>query len=209
VSFFFVLSGFVLTWSHRHGEGVGAFYWHRFARVWRLATLTTLLLIALGSPHGSVLLDLALLHGWGTGRMIGVAANRPSWSLGSEAFFYLLFPLLLVLAGRTRRAVRTAAVIAIGAFAATLALGPVMGNDYQLYRFPPLRRAGDHRGRRARSPRPADAKLGSKAWTLVVRLLPDPLGDPGHDLRQQWRNRRAGGGALDLNGRLGALVQLF
>jgi peptidoglycan/LPS O-acetylase OafA/YrhL len=87
VSFFFVLSGFVLTWSHRHGEGVGAFYWHRFARVWPLATLTTLLLIALGSPHGSVLLDLALLHGWGTGRMIGVAANPPSWSLGTEAFF--------------------------------------------------------------------------------------------------------------------------
>src|SRR4051794_29113441 len=33
VSFFFVLSGFVLTWSSRPGDRPGAFYRRRFARI--------------------------------------------------------------------------------------------------------------------------------------------------------------------------------
>ena len=34
VGFFFVLSGFVLTWSYVPGAPVGAFYLRRFARIW-------------------------------------------------------------------------------------------------------------------------------------------------------------------------------
>ena len=34
VSFFFVLSGFVLTWSAKPSTGVRQFWWRRFARIW-------------------------------------------------------------------------------------------------------------------------------------------------------------------------------
>ncbi|MBW2281488.1 MAG: acyltransferase, partial [Deltaproteobacteria bacterium] len=33
VSFFFILSGFVLTWSARSRDTPGSFYWRRFARI--------------------------------------------------------------------------------------------------------------------------------------------------------------------------------
>ena len=75
VSFFFVLSGFVLTWSRRAGESAATFYRHRFARIWPATTLVTLLAILLGSAHQSLPLDLLLLHTWREGSMNGVAAN--------------------------------------------------------------------------------------------------------------------------------------
>ena len=43
VTFFFVLSGFVLTWSFRPADTPGRFYWRRFARIWPLHAVTTLL----------------------------------------------------------------------------------------------------------------------------------------------------------------------
>src|SRR5579884_1234381 len=41
VDFFFVLSGFLLTWIHRPGEPVGGFYWRRVGRIYP-ATLAAL-----------------------------------------------------------------------------------------------------------------------------------------------------------------------
>lgn len=43
VTFFFVLSGFVLTWSLKPGVSTSTFYWRRFARIWP-ATMVALLL---------------------------------------------------------------------------------------------------------------------------------------------------------------------
>ena len=87
VSFFFVLSGFVLTWSRRPGETAGRFYWHRFARVWPATAIVTLLATGYGFPHQSLLLDLGLVNTWRPGQLSEVSANPPSWSLGDEAFF--------------------------------------------------------------------------------------------------------------------------
>src|SRR5947208_9971420 len=61
VDFFFVLSGFVLTWSWRPELRARRFWWHRFARIWPLH-LTTLVLavvfvgeqIATPGPAGTV-----------------------------------------------------------------------------------------------------------------------------------------------------------
>lgn len=45
VAFFFVLSGFVLTWSWRPTVDKRTFYWRRFARVYPLNVVTLLLAI--------------------------------------------------------------------------------------------------------------------------------------------------------------------
>lgn len=45
VAFFFVLSGFVLTWSWRPDVDKRTFYWRRFARIYPLNVVTLLLAI--------------------------------------------------------------------------------------------------------------------------------------------------------------------
>ncbi|WP_368784602.1 acyltransferase family protein [Arthrobacter sp. 4R501] len=52
VSFFFILSGFVLAWSHRPNFRPGRFYWNRVARIWPLHLLT--MLVAIWIPALSV-----------------------------------------------------------------------------------------------------------------------------------------------------------
>lgn len=106
VTFFFVLSGFVLTWSYRPGSS-GQFYRRRFARVWPLHAVTwalAIVFLALAGQGVDPVGDAAallLVHAWG-GADIAFAANGPSWSLSDEAFFYALFPLLIVIVGRVR-----------------------------------------------------------------------------------------------------------
>lgn len=105
VTFFFVLSGFVLTWSGSTRNGVGAFYRNRFARIWPLQIVT--LLVAAVLPYGSS-------DNWGTFAQNVLLAqawtyegahsfNWVSWSISDEAFFYQLFPLALLLIVRMRR----------------------------------------------------------------------------------------------------------
>ncbi|WP_432534701.1 acyltransferase family protein [Kineococcus arenarius] len=102
VTFFFVLSGFVLTWSAGPGVPLKVFYRRRFARVYPMHLLTTLAaagvnvlthadksLVAVGAA-------LFLLHAWVPQESFYFgAANGPSWSLSVEAFFYLLFPFVV------------------------------------------------------------------------------------------------------------------
>ena len=107
VSFFFVLSGFVLTWSLDERAKIRDFYRRRVARVYPLhaLTLTFALIAGLVSPGlmlggvGSDLLNLLLLHAWFPSDHIHFSANLPSWSLSCEAFFYAVFPFLTLRLG--------------------------------------------------------------------------------------------------------------
>jgi peptidoglycan/LPS O-acetylase OafA/YrhL len=102
VSFFFVLSGFVLTWSFFERDTAGRFYWRRFARIYPLVVVSTLVALPVfygptefAKPWdlGAVTLSLVLLHAWFSGLpQIFFAGNPASWSLSCEAFFYALFP---------------------------------------------------------------------------------------------------------------------
>lgn len=101
VSFFFVLSGFVLTWSRKDDQRAGSFYRNRFARVYPLHILTWIaagiLIIASGgavSPLVAAACAL-LVQAWIPVGSYYFGMNGPSWSLSCEAFFYALFPFIV------------------------------------------------------------------------------------------------------------------
>ncbi|MCU1595554.1 MAG: acyltransferase 3 [Frankiales bacterium] len=101
VAFFFVLSGFVLTWTWRPGTGTGRFYQRRFARVWPSHAVMLIASIAapvVATQHRGVisgLLNLLLLQSWSTDPATAFGYNGVSWSLSCEAFFYACFPLIV------------------------------------------------------------------------------------------------------------------
>lgn len=152
VTFFYVLSGFVLTWSFSPTVGLRTFWWRRFARVWPMLPLS--LLIAWfcfhqtfsGSWKQSVL-GLTLLESW-THPPAHLIANPVSWSVSCEAFFYLLFPFLVrpVLRLERRGLALLAGILLVFEWAYWyIALDFVpAGDDYWvvlswLVRFPPYR----------------------------------------------------------------------
>ena len=150
VSFFFVLSGVVLTWSGRPGQTRRDFYWRRFARIYPSHLLTAGIAIALYlfvmPPHKQLwagLVALALLHAWVPSPGVYSAANGVSWSLSCEAFFYALFPGLsrtLARWPRRRRNLAVAALLSVCSSAA-VACSFLAGGRYDTagYMSPPVR----------------------------------------------------------------------
>lgn len=106
VTFFFVLSGFVLTWSARPDVPTSTFYWRRFARIWPAHFVALLLAIPVfytlqAIPEGSflkpfdlgiLLLSVVLLQGWAANPGIFYSGNPAAWTLTVEALFYALHP---------------------------------------------------------------------------------------------------------------------
>ncbi|HVX84099.1 MAG TPA: acyltransferase [Phycisphaerae bacterium] len=110
VSFFFVLSGFILayvypaldTWNAR-----GHFLLARFARIWPAHIIALLLLILinhnpLGYPAHSagdwlrpLGVNLLMLQSWLPYPWVYFAYNPAAWSISTEFAFYLMFPLLI------------------------------------------------------------------------------------------------------------------
>jgi peptidoglycan/LPS O-acetylase OafA/YrhL len=118
VSFFFVLSGFVLTWSLSRKRSTRRFYWLRFARIWPLHAVTTayVLLCVAGQfwiPGATgILAVVTCTHSWSTSQHTYYGLNGVSWSLSCEAFFYLLFPLIVAsLLGRRRGTLAAIAIV--------------------------------------------------------------------------------------------------
>ena len=114
VDLFFILSGFVISYVHQNDfrEGITPAGWKRFmvlrfSRVYPVHVALTVALIPIyliasnffhyQSPADAFTLSklfysLSLTNGLGIPNSIGW--NSPSWSVGSEAFVYLLFPFL-------------------------------------------------------------------------------------------------------------------
>ncbi len=108
VSFFFVLSGFILTHVYPRLDSpavCGRFLLARFARIWPCHVLALVLFcLANGDTFGSIrqrgaagphLAVVAMVHSWIPMESFFLAGNPPSWTIATEFGFYLLFPLLI------------------------------------------------------------------------------------------------------------------
>ncbi|WP_180357525.1 acyltransferase [Streptomyces sp. TLI_146] len=106
VTFFFVLSGFVLTWAARPGDTLTGFWRRRFFKVFpnHLLTVTAgiFLLVWLGTSPGTgvTIANVFLVHDWDWRFTTWWGVNPVSWSLCAEAFFYACFPFLIRLVNR-------------------------------------------------------------------------------------------------------------
>lgn len=160
LSFFFILSGFVLTWGYSARLSTGGFLRRRFARIVPLVVLTWVLGIGVSMlddrpvPWAGALLSLLLLQSWHPNEAVFFAVNGVSWTLSCEFFFYfLLAPTRhrwIVLGRRARRlgivALGAAVILAAALISADLPSqapgqsGPSYSDAYWLATiFPPTR----------------------------------------------------------------------
>lgn len=124
VSFFFVLSGFVLTYGAAPDRDRRRFYLRRFARIY--PSYAVVLVVTFLAPFpdraqrslSGLAGALALVQAWFPHNSALVyAINPPSWSLSCEAFFYAVLPWVLPALRRARPWARAA--VALGWFGAS------------------------------------------------------------------------------------------
>ena len=155
VSFFFVLSGFVLTWSHVAGDRPVRFYRRRFARVvpaYWAAALIAVVVMAWTAPVGAGetlerFIPLTLLQSWVPVRDVYWSGAGVGWSLSTEVVFYAVFPAVILVVARLTAdgAVRAACALVVCVLALPLLL-PVTGVSEDLAAWvvgvaPPVRLA--------------------------------------------------------------------
>ncbi|WP_315809508.1 acyltransferase [Pseudomonas sp. C9-3] len=104
VSMFYVLSGFILSHTHKNitsKHDLGIFYISRFARIWPLHIATAISAIYIikyydgAIPIKDIILNFTLLQSWVPDQATYFSLNGVSWSLSNEIFFYAVFPLLI------------------------------------------------------------------------------------------------------------------
>ena len=128
VSFFFVLSGFVLAFVYLERDPPferRAFWIARFARIYPLLFLSILLdvpnrLIIIASKQGLHAAVKAVALGFVSGALLLQAwlarfrvLNTPAWSLSAEAFFYFIFPFVAPRLWRLHRGRALFALVAL------------------------------------------------------------------------------------------------
>jgi peptidoglycan/LPS O-acetylase OafA/YrhL len=102
VSFFFILSGFILTHVY-HDRQIDRpeFWWRRFARIYPLHFLTAVIWMLMyfrgwGNPMqeklNSTVANFLLVQAFFSGPLFNLGLNAVSWSISVEAFFYAIFP---------------------------------------------------------------------------------------------------------------------
>lgn len=139
MTFFFVLSGFILVVASQGKEpwaDLSGYAWRRFARIYPIYLAYLILfwvVIGFAGDLGSKpvragallgLTDLTLTNAWFPQAFLGGFGRDGSWSLSAEAFFYALFPLILLPA---RQMSDRGLTVALRWSVALAALGPLLG----------------------------------------------------------------------------------
>jgi peptidoglycan/LPS O-acetylase OafA/YrhL len=108
VTFFFVLSGFVITYNYLESFArnatlkiTGDYLIARFARIYPLY-LFLIVFVWLPMPSGAVNIwpYVFAIQTWSPSVWVAYGLVGPSWSIGVEIFLYLAFPLLVPLVSR-------------------------------------------------------------------------------------------------------------
>ncbi|GAA0248190.1 acyltransferase [Saccharothrix mutabilis subsp. mutabilis] len=202
VTFFFMLSGFVLTWSVRPGDTAPAFWRRRFFKVYPNHLLTFVAaLVVLGLVTGATLdawdgvLNVLLLQSWHPDLAVRTGFNVVAWSLSCEALFYFAFPFLIKLVDRVRperlwlwTTLSAASVVSLPSFAALLPEGqpfPFGYSDRELwfvFHLPPTQLLtfvfGMFLARIVLTGRPLPLKLGGAVGLAVGAYFVAPLFEP-------------------------------
>lgn len=105
VTLFFILSGFILSYSYRERLIQGKvsykkFWFSRIFRIYPLHFLTLLLAIPLSLNISNLIAsipNLFLFQSLIPIKSIYFSLNAPSWSISTEMFFYTVFPILILL----------------------------------------------------------------------------------------------------------------
>ncbi len=112
VSFFFVLSGFILTYVYIERlpkMGVAQFYLNRWARLWPLHFFLLIIVLVYRYPTeyshdqelwGKLLANALLVQSWLPFENWPTTFNGVAWSISTEFGFYLVFPALLLMGRR-------------------------------------------------------------------------------------------------------------
>ena len=148
VSFFFILSGFVLTWSARPGENPLRFWRRRLARIYPLHFVTALIALILAVTIGltqipstfALVSNLLVIQSWSHDYSVYQSLNKVSWTLTCEVLFYVSFPLLAWLI-RKLNFRWTAVVTAVSALAvvALAVFDWKTGSSADFYFYAPVR----------------------------------------------------------------------
>lgn len=132
VLFFFILSGFVLTWSAKDDDTAGRFWRRRFFKIYpnHFVVYAIFLILFVASAHplflSSAVSSFFLVHAWWPDpQLMLFAINGPTWSLSVEVVFYIAFPLLLPLISKIPR---RGLWFAAGVVAAIALLMPVIAS---------------------------------------------------------------------------------
>jgi peptidoglycan/LPS O-acetylase OafA/YrhL len=128
VCFFFVLSGFVLTWSARADDTAPRLWRRRLVKIYpnHLVTFVAAAVL-MGIASQKIIADQAvenlfLVQSWVPDLATTNSMNGVSWSLSCEAFFYLSFPLLLLVVRRIPARHLWTALAAVAVLAVVLPL---------------------------------------------------------------------------------------
>lgn len=141
VSFFFILSGFVLTWSAKPGTAPATVWRRRAAKIFpnHVATWLVVLVAAAAVTPATALANLSLLQAWVPRESVYFSLNTPAWSLSCELAFYLAFPLLIKWRMRKPWLIASAMVIAILTVPIIALSMPGPIEYWFVFVFPPVR----------------------------------------------------------------------
>lgn len=140
VSYFFVLTGFVITWSYADRLRPLEFYRGRAARLvptnllWWGIGIAVILWYGYEVSLEGGLFTLAMLQAWVPDENVVLAANPAAWSLSVDMLFYALFPLLLPIVRAVPRPGRLVlAALLVGVQVAVATISDLRGNDGYLF----------------------------------------------------------------------------
>ncbi|MGD0472533.1 MAG: acyltransferase [Candidatus Velthaea sp.] len=165
VGFFYLLSGFILTYRY-YGDFAGGlstlaahrFYLARIARILPVYLTTMLLMLAFMAVCGGkywsgvatqvrlaeVVAQTALVQSWIPVDAVYLGLNGQAWSVSAEMFFYALLPVVLWFATWLTRAARPPTILLAAAALWALLFGVELchrgpASFYWFYVFPPIR----------------------------------------------------------------------